>query len=560
MLFSLLRRISVRQILVAGCLVTLLYALFSRGVYHSDEHYQILEYAHMKLFGTPTVDHLSWEYPSQMRPGIQPFVAWALCRGLVAAGIWSPYLAVTLLQLLSGLLSVVVLGFFYRTIRGTLTSESQRKWFLLTGLCLWFMAYLHVHFNAEMLSGNLLLLLVALTIRYCPAAAEGSGTDGCRHPHEHDFRRGVILGAVAGALFIVRYQMGFALLGYGIWLLVYARRWRLYAGMIPGVVGMLLLGLWADHWLYGEWTFTPWNYLRENILQGRMDQFRHRPWWYYLTAPVLDGGIFFGLLALVSTLGFFWRHPRHVVTWMLVPFLLVHFFLAHKEIRFFFPVLFLVPWFLVELFRGAGSRFARRERRWMVGFLAVLNLGAMTYNLTQTTPDIYFYRVMRGQCRGKGRVVALNLAAESTYYSRMPDIAGGRRVIEARFYMPDNLENLHCTTPEELERTARRLAAEGCRVLILSADPDLADKSPLRLRKIVWSPYPAWVVRYFNFNDWTRYAVRSKNIYELEPSAGMTDVAALPSADSDLAAWCCSRASSCSLMPIPAAYPVILPS
>lgn len=121
MLLTLLRRISVRQILVAGCLVTLLYALLSRGVYHSDEHYQILEYAHMKLFGTPTVDHLAWEYPLQMRSGVQPFVAWVVCRRLTAAGIWSPWLAVTLLQLLSALLSVVVMLFFWRTVRGGLS-------------------------------------------------------------------------------------------------------------------------------------------------------------------------------------------------------------------------------------------------------------------------------------------------------------------------------------------------------------------------------------------------------------------------------------------------------
>ena len=55
-------------------------------------------------------------------------------------------------------------------------------------------------------------------------------------------------------------------------------------------------------------------------------------------------------------------------------------------------------------------------------------------------------------------------------------------------------------------------------VLILSADSGLADHSPLTLRKINWSPYPAWVVRYFNFNDWTRYAVRSKNAYEVVES------------------------------------------
>ena len=80
MLLDLFRRISTRQILFAGCLLTLLYALFSQGVYHSDEHYQILEYAHMKLFGSPTVEHLAWEYPLQMRSGVQPFVAWCVRR------------------------------------------------------------------------------------------------------------------------------------------------------------------------------------------------------------------------------------------------------------------------------------------------------------------------------------------------------------------------------------------------------------------------------------------------------------------------------------------------
>lgn len=520
MQLALFRRITLRQIVWAGCLVTLLYALFSRGVYHFDEHYQILEYAHMKLFGTPVEEHLAWEYPLQMRSGVQPFMAWCVGRVLVAMGCWSPWLAVNILQLLSGLLSVGVLLFFYRTVRGELTSGTQRKWFLVLGFFLWFMAYLHVHFNAEMLSGNLLLLLAALTIRFCRRMeSEGSEGAGSRCGFRREFGWGVLLGFVAGATFIVRFQTGFALLGYGIWLLLFCRRWRLYAGMGPGVVAMLILGLLADRWLYGEWTCAPWNYLQENILNARMDQFRHEPWWYYLTAPVLEGGIFFGLLALLATLRFFWKRPRHVVTWMLVPFLLVHFFLAHKEIRFFFPALFFVPWFLVELFRGAGDRFSGRGWRWALGLLAVMNFGVMCYNLTQPTPDVCFYRVVQDYCRGKGEVVALNLSDEATYYSRRQRFSGPPRVVEARFYMPANFDNLHFDTPESLQAAARRLTAEGCHVVILSSDPTLAENAPLALRKIVWSPYPAWVVRYFNFNDWTRFAVRSKNIYEVLPEA-----------------------------------------
>ena len=128
-------------------------------------HFQILEYAHMKLFGTPTPDHLPWEYLLQMRPGIQPFVAWAVGKGLLAAGIYSPFAVVFVLQLLSGALSAVVLLFFYRTVRDDLRDENARCWFLLLGFFLWYLAYLHVHFNAEMISGNLLLLLAALTMR-----------------------------------------------------------------------------------------------------------------------------------------------------------------------------------------------------------------------------------------------------------------------------------------------------------------------------------------------------------------------------------------------------------
>ena len=53
---------SYRRILLAGTLFTLLFALLSRGFYHPDEHFQILEYAHLKLFGAETTDYLPWEY------------------------------------------------------------------------------------------------------------------------------------------------------------------------------------------------------------------------------------------------------------------------------------------------------------------------------------------------------------------------------------------------------------------------------------------------------------------------------------------------------------------
>ena len=214
--------------------------------------------------------------------------------------------------------------------------------------------------------GGLLLLLAALTMRCHRAVGR------------REFGRGVLLGMTAGLTFAVRFQMGFALLGYGIWLLVFHRRRKLYAGMVPGVLVVLALGMLTDRWLYGEWTLTPVNYLRENILNENMLKFGTSPWWYYFTEPFTEGGYVYGPLALVAAVWFFWRRPRHVVTWMLVPFLLVHFFLGHKELRFFFPVLFFAPWFIVpraapQVVRGPGLALragsARRGQRGHHGLL-----------------------------------------------------------------------------------------------------------------------------------------------------------------------------------------------
>lgn len=106
---------------------------------------------------------------------------------------------------------------------------------------------------------------------------------------------GAALGLVAGLTFAVRYQAGFALAGYGIWLLIYDRRRRLFAGMVPGVCLALAAGLCADYWLYGEWTLVPLNYLRENILNSHMDEFGVSPWWYYFTEAFSESGYVTGL-------------------------------------------------------------------------------------------------------------------------------------------------------------------------------------------------------------------------------------------------------------------------
>ena len=496
------------RIVLAGVLFTLLFALLSRGFYHPDEHFQILEYARLKLFGAETTDYMPWEYHAMMRPGIQPFIAWALGRLLLAAGLYTPFALVALLQLLSAALSSAVLIVLFRTVHEELGTECRRRWFLFTGFFLWCMAYLHVHFTAELFAGNLLVLLAALTLRSRQAA------------REREFRWGAALGLVAGLTFAVRYQAGFALAGYGIWLLIYDRRRRLFAGMVPGVCLALAAGLCADYWLYGEWTLTPVNYLRENILNENMLKFGTSPWWYYFTEPFTEGGYVYGPLALVAAVWFFWRRPRHVVTWMLVPFLLVHFFLGHKELRFFFPALFFAPWFIVLMFRELPRRwFGARVWCYVLGALVAVNAGIMGYCLAQPRPEICFYKMMQEYCRGKKEVVALGLVPTGVGYGYIEDILEPGRIVEIRFYMPRNLRPLCFDTQEELEAAVPALQAPDRQLMVLSHCWWLDTELSLPLKKVPWRPYPDWLVRCFNFNDWTRFGARYMGVWEVEPTA-----------------------------------------
>ena len=180
---------------------------------------------------------------------------------------------------------------------------------------------------------------------------------------EAPFVWGAGMGLLAGAAFISRYQVGFALFGFGLWLLVFARRWRLLAGLALGGAAMLGVGVLVDYWLYGTWTCSPVNYLRENILNSHIDKFGIKPWYFYLSDTVSKGFVVYGLAILAATCWFFVRNPKHVITWTMVPFLLAHQLVGHKELRFLFPVLPFIPFFAVLLARDLPQRVAAKPDR-----------------------------------------------------------------------------------------------------------------------------------------------------------------------------------------------------
>ena len=98
---------------------------------------------------------------------------------------------------------------------------------------------------------------------------------------------------------------------------------------LPLAVGTLL-----DAWFYGEWVFAPWHYVRSNLVEGKAATFGSAPWWDYFRMVFERGVPPLGLLYIAAPMWFAWWYRRDPITWMMVPFLLVHFLLSRKDARF----------------------------------------------------------------------------------------------------------------------------------------------------------------------------------------------------------------------------------
>jgi phosphatidylinositol glycan class B len=73
-------------------------------------------------------------------------------------------------------------------------------------------------------------------------------------------------------------------------------------------------------------------------MEGKAATFGVEPfWWYFTELPVAFFPPLSIFLLIMAGIGIY-RNPTHVFSWCLVPFVLAHSLVAHKEVRFLFPM------------------------------------------------------------------------------------------------------------------------------------------------------------------------------------------------------------------------------
>ena len=405
-----------RPILLLAVLWYLITAWFSTGYLHGDEHYQILEFAG-SIAGWNRPEDLAWEHAARIRPALQPILAYLFLSGAEWSGLSDPFIQAFLLRAISGLLAVFLLHRMWRTVRHLLASELHTAFLALT-LFLWFMPMLGVRFSSENWSGLLLLPVMSAAMAGRVAARDL-------------FRMGVLLGLA----FQFRYQVALCAMGLFAWYAFVQRAPRQH--LVMGAFGFLIVfaaGLIVDRWFYGEWVVAAWNYLRYNVVDGRAAEYGTAPWYHY---PYLIFRFAFfpiGIIILLATAAGLYLERRGPLTWAFIPFLLVHMALAHKELRFLFPLVPWVPFMILRVWGAIASPVRERTWvRWTMGAWCVVNtialvVASVTPQATGRADIMVFVR-----SRSIGTRTVVNVGPKADPFDPWNGLV-------ARFYRPEVLD------------------------------------------------------------------------------------------------------------------------
>ena len=357
--FNFLQRISFERLFLIGVFAHLIMAIFSIGFHQFDEHFQIIEFLNFKLFGGPEKD-LPWEYRDQIRPWFQVFLYYFLVYPFKAIGLDSPFFITWVLRTITGLFGLVCTW----TLKDWLIEKFENdeikvkaSLFFLT--LFWFVPYIHVRTSAESLSLAFGLLGFSLFLK---------------NLEKENFLPSLLTGLILSFSYLAKSQGAIAVAFLWFWAVAFHyKRWRFLTYVAVGVLLGIGLGVVVDYWGYGNWTFSPWNYYRVNIIEDRAAGFGVDPWYYYIKKSFSRGIAPLSLPLIIGTIAFwikFWKSP---LTWFTLPFVLVHTLIGHKELRFLFPVMAVTPLMTYMVW----NEWKHRDHKWsfrFVNFFMVLNI------------------------------------------------------------------------------------------------------------------------------------------------------------------------------------------
>lgn len=319
------------------CLVMLLYAMWSVGFLHPDEHYQVIEYMNVFLgrFESSILSPLEWK--EMMRPWFQAIIYSGPISALRALVGLYPFFEVTLMRFFSAALALCWLVPLINEVlaRNHTKYQGIRKQLALIFFVVpVFIFVLSVRTSSDSVAAH--LFLIGLTRLGLPFQL-----------HTHQVRRLIEFSLLGGLAILVRYQMVMWVGLCFLWFL-FGRKWHWRDVIVWGVVSLVIasLELPFNYWGRGQWYSSSLNHIDQNIFHGVAATFGTLPWWGYFKIFLLQGAPPFSLLYLYLSMRHCVRERRSLLTLLMVVSFAFFSAISHKEGRFLTPTIFLLPFVL----------------------------------------------------------------------------------------------------------------------------------------------------------------------------------------------------------------------
>ena len=446
-----------------------LVAYFSQGYHHFDEHFQVLEFAWFKL-GFAQISDLAWEYEARIRPTIQPSIAVFMYQGLAAFGITSPFALALSLRILSGVLAFASVHMLYKLYKPSFKEPYLSKLFLFFSFFLWFMLYNSGRFSSENWAAIFFVFGFVLYMKQKP--------------------KGLLkllgIGFLFGLAFLFRFQAALMFGGFMAWML-FIKREKIISlfAMGVGIGGAVGVGFLIDRWFYGEWTNTAWNYFSWNIVDDKASSFGTHPWYDYFLTFFLEGIPPVSLVVLLALLTLVIFQRKNPLVWIIVPFVLVHMLIGHKELRFMFPLASLMPVVLVQGIEYWSQRMAQpiwKKAYFKLTMSAVLAVNALFVLVVCFRPADHHVNLYQAVYENYEGPQKLYYQKDNPFY----------RVLNVIIYRRPTLD-----TEDLADRPEPADWNESLVVFNYRNIPEgFEDKYTC-----IYSTYPMWVAN-FNFNNW----------------------------------------------------------
>lgn len=314
-----LRRLNIKEIYILSLIISLLMAIFSVGFFHPDEQYYAIDFAAFKTGILSTID--TWEYETELRPWALPLL-FSPFVGIGKILDLSPFSISFSLRILSALFSFFAFYVFTKSCRRYFKTAEVYFYYLLFSQFAFFLKFFSVRTNSENWATSFFLLGFTFLVK------EGRT--------ERNVLKSILL---LGLSFLMRHQMGFMVLGVGVHLLFIEKlkfsKWILIVAL--PIIGIFGLELAIDTWGYNHLSFSPYNYVYQNLILGKVNQFGTHPVWYYFTRSIKKIGPY-GIFLFFSLAYFLKNKRKDLLLWTVFPFFIIHHLVSHKELRFLYPI------------------------------------------------------------------------------------------------------------------------------------------------------------------------------------------------------------------------------